>query len=162
MNMRLMRLTAPLVIGLGCGGVLSAQGIPATAPDFFELKVRPLLAASCYSCHTNSALGGLRLDSREALMKGGARGPSIVPGDPEKSILIQAVRQTDEKLKMPMGSKLKNEEIEILAEWVKAGAKWPEAPAAAKSVEHVGRAARLLQAGICGGWRFYEGEVLRS
>jgi hypothetical protein len=133
MNMRLMRLTAPLVIGLGCGGVLSAQGIPATAPDFFELKVRPLLAASCYSCHTNSALGGLRLDSREALMKGGARGPSIVPGDPEKSILIQAVRQTDEKLKMPMGSKLKNEEIEILAEWVKAGAKWPEAPAAAKT-----------------------------
>src|SRR6185295_8204775 len=133
MNMRLMRLTAPLVIGLGCGGVLSAQGIPATAPDFFELKVRPLLAASCYSCHTNSALGGLRLDSREALLKGGGRGPAIVPGDPEKSILIQAVRQTDEKLKMPMGSKLNNEEIEILAEWVKAGAKWPEAPAAAKA-----------------------------
>src|SRR6185436_4841109 len=63
-----------------CGGVLSAQGIPATAPDFFELKVRPLLASSCYSCHTNSALGGLRMDSREALRKGGGPGPGIVPG----------------------------------------------------------------------------------
>src|SRR5258706_14318419 len=133
MNMRRMRLTAPLVIALGCAGFLAAQGIPATAPDYFELKVRPLLAASCYSCHTNSALGGLRVDSREALMKGGCRGPSIVPGDPDKSLLIQAVRQTDEKLKMPMVSKLKNEEIEILTEWVKAGAKWPEAPTLAKS-----------------------------
>jgi cytochrome c553 len=97
-----------------------------STPDYFELKIRPLLATNCYSCHTDSALGGLRLDSREAMLKGGKRGPSLVPGDPEKSILIQAVRQTDPKLKMPMGSKLKDSEVEDLTAWVKAGAVWPK------------------------------------
>jgi len=108
---------------------LPAQSIPAAAPDYFELKIRPLLAANCYSCHTDSALGGLRLDSRESMLKGGGRGPSLVPGDPDKSILIQAVRQTDPKLKMPMGSKLKDSEVEDLTAWVKAGAVWPASPA---------------------------------
>ncbi len=97
-----------------------------SAPDYFELKIRPLLATNCYSCHTDSALGGLRLDSRESMLKGGGRGPSLVPGDPEKSILIQAVRQTDAKLKMPMGSKLKDSEVADLVAWVKAGAVWPK------------------------------------
>lgn len=82
----------------------------AQSPDFFELKIRPLLATNCYACHTNSALGGLRLDSREAMLKGGKRGPAIAPGDAEKSLLIQAVRQTDENLKMPQGGKLKDSE----------------------------------------------------
>jgi hypothetical protein len=106
-----------------------------TAPDYFELKIRPLLATNCYSCHTESALGGLRLDSREAMLKGGKRGPSLVPGDPDKSILIQAVRQTDPKLKMPMGSKLKDSEVADLTAWVKAGAVWPQssAPLATKT-----------------------------
>ncbi len=99
---------------------------PAAAPDYFELKIRPLLATNCYACHTDSALGGLRLDSRDAMLKGGGRGPSIVPGDPEKSILIQAVRQTDAKLKMPMGAKLKDSEVADLVAWVKAGAVWPK------------------------------------
>src|SRR5580698_5967866 len=108
---------------------LNAQSTPATAPDYFELKIRPILATNCYSCHTDSALGGLRLDSREAMLKGGSRGPSLVPGDPDKSVLIQAVRQTDPKLKMPMGGKLKDSEIEDLVAWVKAGAVWPSGPA---------------------------------
>ncbi len=105
---------------------LHAQSTPAASPDYFELKIRPLLATNCYSCHTDSALGGLRLDSRDAMLKGGSRGPSLVPGDPDKSILIQAVRQTDPKLKMPMGSKLKDSEVEDLVAWVKAGAVWPQ------------------------------------
>ena len=62
--------------------------------DFFETKVRPVLAANCYDCHADMRSGGLRLDSREAMLKGGKSGPAIVPGDPEKSLLIQAVRQT--------------------------------------------------------------------
>jgi hypothetical protein len=90
------------------------------------LKVRPILANSCYSCHTDTNMGGLRLDSRAALMKGGTKGPAVIAGDPEKSLLIQAVRHTNEKLKMPMGGKLRDPEIDVLVEWVKAGAVWPE------------------------------------
>jgi len=94
--------------------------------DLFENKVRPVLAENCYVCHTNVQSGGLRLDSREGLLKGGTSGPALVPGDPEKSLLIQAVRQTGD-LKMPKGGKLKPAEVEALVEWVKMGAPWTEA-----------------------------------
>src|SRR5580692_9005327 len=91
----------------------------AGTPEFFETKVRPVLANNCYACHTASAMGGLRLDSLDAMLKGGGRGAAIVPGDPDKSLLISAIRQTDEKLKMPMGGKLRAEEVEDLVAWVK-------------------------------------------
>ena len=84
-----------------------------------------MLAASCYDCHTEESLGGLRLDSREAMLKGGKSGPAIVPGDPDKSLMIQAVRQTGDKLKMPKGGRLKPDEVDALVEWVRAGAVWP-------------------------------------
>lgn len=98
------------------------------SPDFFETRIRPLLAANCFACHTNSQLGGVRLDSREAVLK------VIVPGDPEKSALIAAVRQTG-KVKMPMGGKLKDAEIQDLTAWVKAGAVWPESAKVVTSVK---------------------------
>src|SRR5258708_3708717 len=98
----------------------------ANSADFFETRIRPVLATNCYSCHADSALGGLRVDSRDSILKGGKTGPGLVPGDPEKSLLIQAVRQTNAKLKMPMGGRLKDREIEDLSAWVKAGAAWPE------------------------------------
>ena len=94
--------------------------------DYFENKVRPILANSCYDCHDDTAKGGLRVDSKAAFEKGGKHGPVVVPGDPGKSLLIQAVQQTGD-LKMPKGGKLKPEEVSILEEWVKAGAKWPDA-----------------------------------
>ena len=100
---------------------------PRAAVDdrhFFETKVRPVLANSCLDCHTDMRSGGLRLDSREAMLKGGKSGPALVPGDPEKSLLIQAVRQTG-ALKMPKGGKLTAAEIDGLVEWVKNGAVWP-------------------------------------
>ncbi len=103
-----------------------AQSAPGGTPDFFEVKVRPVLANNCFGCHTNTAMGGLRLDSAEALQKGGKRGPAVVAGDPEKSLLIQAIRHTTADMKMPMGSKLKEGEIQDLTEWVKAGAPWPK------------------------------------
>ena len=74
--------------------------------DFFENKVRPIFANNCYECHTDQASGGLRLDSKGAFDQGGGRGPLIVPGNPDKSLLIQAVRQTG-TLKMPKGGKLR-------------------------------------------------------
>jgi mono/diheme cytochrome c family protein len=108
---------------------LQAQTVNAGTADYFESKVRPILANNCFGCHTGTALGGLRLDSSEAMLKGGKRGPSVAPGDPDKSLLITAVKQTDSSLKMPQGGKLKEEEIAALEEWVKAGAPWPK-PAA--------------------------------
>jgi hypothetical protein len=99
------------------------------SPDFFENKVRPILVNNCYSCHTNTAMGGLRLDSSEAMLKGGSRrGPAVVAGDPDKSALILAIRHADPdpKFRMPLGNKLKDAEIEALTAWVKAGAVWPK------------------------------------
>src|SRR5690348_6253982 len=114
----------PMVVGMaGEARQAPAAATPqaAASAEFFETRVRPVLAANCYDCHTDEHFGGLRVDSREALLKGGRSGPAIVPGDPDKSLLIQAVRQTRETLKMPKGGKLKPEEIDALAEWVKAG-----------------------------------------
>jgi len=126
-----MRIRLICLLSVACG-VLQAQSPDASSPDFFETRIRPILANNCYSCHTNSQLGGLRVDSREAILKGGGRGPAMVAGDAEKSLLITAVRQTDSDLKMPMGGKLKDAEIADLAAWVKAGAVWPQtAPVAA-------------------------------
>jgi hypothetical protein len=116
---------------------LIAQGVPAASPDFFEAKIRPLLASQCYSCHTDTHLGELRLDSRDAMLKGGKRGTALVPGDPEKSLLVSAVRQTDPALKMPMGGKLKDTEIEDIVAWVKAGAVWPKSAAPAPTTSSV-------------------------
>ena len=74
-------------------------------------------------------MGGLQLDSREHLLKGGQDGPVVVPGDPEKSLLIQAVRQTHKSIKMPPQGNLSDREIDDFASWVKSGAVWPEGAA---------------------------------
>jgi mono/diheme cytochrome c family protein len=97
------------------------------AVEFFEIRIRPLLAKKCFACHTNLRMGGLQLDSREGLLKGGDSGPAIVLGDPDNSLLIQAVRRTHERIKMPPPGKLPDEEIADFATWVKRGAVWPEA-----------------------------------
>ncbi|HUB28953.1 MAG TPA: PSD1 and planctomycete cytochrome C domain-containing protein [Terracidiphilus sp.] len=111
------------------GGTASAAAVPVDQ-DFFENKVRPILANSCYDCHADSPSGGFRLDSKAAFEKGGAHGQEVVPGDPDKSRLIQAVEQTG-SLKMPKGGKLKPEEVAVLVAWVKSGAKWPDAASTA-------------------------------
>ena len=134
-----MQAGLKLVAGLLLVGPLSGLAqTGAAAPDFFESKVRPIFANNCYGCHTTAQMAGLRLDSRAALLKGGQSGPGVVPGDPDNSLLIKAVRQTGE-LKMPKGGKLKKEEVDALVQWVQAGAVWPEsAPvAASKSATYV-------------------------
>jgi hypothetical protein len=111
----------------GIQPALATQGAVAAASpaaDYFETRVRPILANSCYGCHAAAATSGLRVDSLSALLKGGNSGPAIVPGSPEKSLLIQAVKQTGE-LKMPKGGHLKPDEIATLEDWVKMGAPWP-------------------------------------
>jgi hypothetical protein len=125
----LKRAIAPFVAVLFLACSLAAQTPNAASVDFFETKIRPILANNCYSCHTQSQLGDLRLDSSEAMLKGGSRGAAVVPGDPDKSLLISAVRQTNPDLKMPMGGKLKPAEVDDLVAWVKAGAVWPKSAA---------------------------------
>jgi Protein of unknown function (DUF1553)/Protein of unknown function (DUF1549)/Planctomycete cytochrome C len=118
-----------LFVGLGVLPALRAEDKPPS-PDgveFFEKRIRPLLVKHCYECHGPDAKkvgGGLRLDTRDGVRTGGGRGPAIVPGEPAKSLLLNAVRQIDE-LKMPPKSKLSAEEIADLEAWVKNGAADP-------------------------------------
>src|SRR5580698_9164595 len=110
-----MSLKIPFLL-LGAAIVGQAQEDPT---EFFEARVRPVLANNCYSCHTTSKLGGLELDSRASLLKGGKSGPGFVAGKPAESLLIKAVSQTDARLKMPMGSpKLKDAEVADLSHWI--------------------------------------------
>lgn len=104
---------------------LGATGAAADA-EMFETDIRPVLAENCYSCHTQTMLGGLRLDSKQAMLEGGKSGPALVPGKPDESLLIKVVRHEIDDLKMPMGGKLADEQIAVLAKWVEAGAPWPE------------------------------------
>lgn len=112
--------------------VRPAANAAAPTPDqteFFEKKIRPVFAERCYSCHSDKAeklKGGLRLDTREGLLKGGTTGPVIVSGDPEASLLIKAVRYEDADLQMPpKNKKLSADQIAALEAWVKMGAPDP-------------------------------------
>lgn len=116
-----------------CAIALSCTLCAATPSDFFETKVRPVLAKNCAACHIGASMGGLQMDTREHVLKGGKSGAAVVAGDPEKSLLIQAVRQTNSKLKMPPGGKLTDSEVADLTNWVKSGAAWGESAAAIKA-----------------------------
>jgi len=112
---------------------------PAPTPDqveFFEANIRPVLLETCADCHIGDDKGGLSLESRESLLKGGDTGPGIVPGDPGKSLLMHAIRRDDGYPAMPKkADKLSDAKIAAFAEWIKMGAPWPKASAdhAAKS-----------------------------
>src|SRR6516165_19151 len=93
---------------------------PSEQIEFFEKKIRPVLVQHCYKCHSTGAKkirSGLLLDSRDGLRKGGERGPAIVPNDPEKSLLLKALRY--QELQMPPGGKLPDPVIEDFATWIK-------------------------------------------
>ena len=94
----------------------------------FESSVRPLLLEHCTKCHgAGKQWAGLRLDSREAILKGGDSGPAAVPGDAESSLLIRAVRHEDENLQMPQDEKLTDAQIRLLTDWVNSGMTFPAA-----------------------------------
>jgi hypothetical protein len=121
-----------------------AAGEPALTPEettFFEQKIRPLLIERCYQCHSQAkqVKGGLKLDSRKGWQKGGDTGPAIVPGKPDESLLVTAIRYNDADLRMPPAGKLAEAEIALLEEWVQRGApdsrddSTPGAPSSANS-----------------------------
>jgi hypothetical protein len=109
---------------------LCASTLWARADDaqFFESKIRPILVDSCYKCHSAQSKklkANLLLDTKEGMLKGGDNGPAIVPGDPDKSLLIQAIRYKNEDLQMPPKTKLADAQIADVVAWVKMGAPDP-------------------------------------
>jgi mono/diheme cytochrome c family protein len=123
-RMRFLRLASCLVAAVSAGTAQEA----GERVQFFETRIRPVLASNCYACHTDSKLGGLRVDSRVSLLAGGKSGPAILPGHPEESLLIRAVSHVDPNLRMPMGgNRLRENEIADLTYWIKAmAAFWPD------------------------------------
>ena len=133
MSFRLLLLCTAVLLP----GVVAAAAAPPIAPtpeglEIFEKKIRPVLVDSCYKCHSAEAAGegklkgGLRLDTREALIKGGESGkPAVVPGNADASRLIEAIRHTNADLQMPPKKKLRAEQVADFVEWVNMGAPDP-------------------------------------
>jgi mono/diheme cytochrome c family protein len=129
-----LRFLAPVAAWWMAIGTASADD-PADR-EFFEAKVRPVLANNCFSCHSEQGgkrKGGLTLDSRDGLMRGGLGGAAVVPGTPEESLLIEAVRYESPDLQMPPKGKLPPEAVADLETWVRGGAHWPVEAGAPKS-----------------------------
>ncbi|MGC3972734.1 MAG: DUF1549 domain-containing protein [Pirellulales bacterium] len=135
----LPRIVSVLLSAYFAAGVSSAESAEPAAPqkaarvqaEFFETHIRPVLVEQCIACHgPQKQESGLRLDSREALFKGGAEGAAVVAGRPEESLLIEAIRH--EGLEMPPEQKLDDAVIANFETWVRSGAQWPagDAPSA--------------------------------
>ena len=123
---RRVRCLGLMLAMLALGTVVARGALAAADPeDFFELRIRPLLVEKCYSCHSETASSGLKVNSRQALIQGGTLGPAVVPGNPAASLLIQAVDHTHSRLRMPLGEKLPAQQIADLIRWVEMGAPWP-------------------------------------
>ena len=117
----------------GIGSTISEEDLA-----FFEKRIRPLLVRKCYECHSSESKdlqGELLVDSRATLRRGGTHGPAIVPGDLERSLLIDAVRYKNEDMQMPPDEKLSDAEIADLEHWVKSGAPDPRST----PTKHVGK-----------------------
>ena len=121
----------PRLVLLSFAALALAAHVRAAPDDdgaFFRDRVLPVLEARCFECHgpeARRAKGGLRLNGREALLVGGSSGPAVVPGDPDASLLVSAVRRSDPELAMPPKFVLPDDELAVLVEWVRRGAPWP-------------------------------------
>jgi hypothetical protein len=132
-----IRLLACLLPLLLSASPSLAQADAAEAETIFELKIRPILANTCGRCHSGKEpKGGLLLEGRDSLLKGGKNGPAVVPGEPDKSLLIQAVRRTHKTVKMPPDKPLADEQVADFVTWVKQGAVWPKTVDIAKPQAH--------------------------
>ncbi len=128
------RLVMGLLVLLAVGTASAGEPLPAEQVEFFEKKVRPVLVEHCYKCHSaasKTAKGGLLLDTRDGVRTGGDSGPALEAGNPDKSLLIKAVRYTDKELRMPPKTRLAPGQVADLEAWVKMGAPDPRTEAAA-------------------------------
>ena len=116
----MFRLIILAGMGLAALPVLAQPG-----PEFFETKIRPVLAANCYACHgAKMLLSGLDLSTAASFAKGGERGSLVDRANPENSLLLKAISYLGD-FKMPPSGKLKPDQIENITAWVKSGAAWP-------------------------------------
>ena len=119
-------------------GLVAQQETSPTDPDkiaFFENRIRPVLVKHCYECHSEKSddvSGGLLLDSRSAIRKGGDSGPAVVPGDPDKSLLLEAMSYEDRDLQMPPDSKLSPKIVADFRVWIQSGAVDPRSATTGK------------------------------
>ena len=123
-----------VISGTGAAETVSAEGFA-----FFEKKIRPVLVAECYGCHSSEKgkkiRGGLVLDTREGIRKGGESGPVIVPGSPSRSLLVKALGHSDPKLAMPPKKKLDMAIIHDFEEWIRMGSPDPRQGSAFKEMD---------------------------
>jgi cytochrome c len=117
--------------GLRAGTVQAAGQNEAAKPEFYTTKVQPILQANCYRCHGGmNHRGGLSIQTRAGMLKGGHEGPVLVPGDPAKSLLVRLIRHegpaSDPMPMPPKLPKLSDADIATVEQWVRAGAIMPE------------------------------------
>ncbi|MFO0907334.1 MAG: DUF1549 domain-containing protein [Isosphaeraceae bacterium] len=130
-----LALGAGLALAFGPTGRAEADGPIDEA--FFETRVRPILAGTCFRCHGGQKVGGgLRVDGREALLRGGESGAAVELDQADESLLLQAVRRVEGAPAMPPDAPLPPREVEALTAWVRAGAPWPRATARFESARH--------------------------
>ena len=139
--MLVRQCVAGLIVALSIGTPVFAQ---TSDVDFFESKIRPVLAQRCYGCHNSKMAapkGGLVLDSKEGLLKGGVSGPALVPSNPAKSQILKALSYTDPLVQMPPTGKLPDAVLADFEQWIARGAVDPRAPVpalAAASAQYKG------------------------
>ena len=155
MQARVPQLTSLLLTALSAASLsaqTNSQGI-----EFFEKKIRPVLTQHCYACHSakTQAMAELGLDSKTGLAMGGSRGPAIVPGSPETSLLLKAISYRDPDLKMPPTGRLSAEQIEDFTTWVRMGAPDPR-------VDEVLPATAPVSIDIEEGRRFWSFQPIRN
>src|SRR5688500_5010377 len=134
-RLRLLSISSIFLAVASVSFTSAAESTDADGIEFFEKKIRPVLVEHCYKCHSSQAKtleGNFSLESREAILRGGEQGPAIVPGDPEKSALIRALRYEDEALQMPPDKKLPEQVIADFEAWIKRGAPDPRTGTAPK------------------------------
>ena len=101
------------------------QAVSATQLEFFEKQVRPIFVEHCYECHDERADGGLHVNSRAGLLRGGDTGAAVVPGDPDSSLLVEAIRYENQDFQMPPQGRLKQDQIDVMVKWIEMGAPDP-------------------------------------
>ena len=137
--------------------LLLAADPPADPADiaFFESKIRPLFVEQCHQCHGPSKQKGeLRLDSRSAILRGGDRGPAVVPGNPKESLIVKAISYECEELKMPPKKKLSATQMRDIERWIARGAVWPKETAKEDNSSGIRRGAFQLTAKDREHWAF--------